>query len=481
MRTPGASHPKSRGDGPDKEVAAAFDLSAQPAGARFRYLEIVEALRRSIRDGGLTPGTRLPPQRAVAAQLGVSIATVNRAYVEAARRGLIVAHVGRGTFVAEEPAAVGLSGDKAGAGIDLTTNRLSFGEGAVPHLLSAVRAICDYAELDELMRPRPGPGHHRHRVAGCKWLAQVGVEAKPDEVVICNGLQHGLSLILTAFAAPGDVILTEELSYPGIKLLDKAHNVAVRGVAIDGEGLCPDAVDAACAEGRARFLISTPSIHNPTNAMMPVGRRKALAKLAERRDLLIVECDNNEIPPVNPLPQLCDFAKERSFHVSSAWRVSGAGIHLGFIRASAEHARRIAMALQATTWMTSPLQAEIFSIWINDGTTERILGWHRNENARRLAVAEKVLGSYDIGTHPDSPNVWIHLPAPWRAEDFAQIAARRGVLVTTADNFAVGRTAAPHAVRVSLGGARDHESLERGLTHLADILAEGPRPAKLVL
>ena len=481
MRTPGASHPESRRNRLEEEIKAVFDLSTQHGGERFRYLEIVEALRRSIRDGGLTPGTRLPPQRAVAAQLGVSIATVNRAYVEAARRGLIVGHVGRGTFVAEEPSAVGPSGREAAADIDLTTNRLSFGEGAVPHLLSAIRAIGEYAELDELMRPRPGPGHHRHRVAGCKWLAKVGVEAKPDEVVICNGLQHGLSLILTAFAEPDDAILTEELNYPGIKLLDKAHNVNVQGLAIDAEGLCPDAIEAACARGRARFLICTPSIHNPTNAMMPVGRRKALAKLAERHDLLIIECDNNEIPPVDPLPQLCDFAKERSFHVSSAWRVSGAGIHLGFIRASIEHAQRIALALQATTWMISPLQAEIFSIWINDGTAERILGWHRNENARRLAIAMKVLGDRDIGSHPDSPNIWIHLPAPWRSEDFAQLAARRGVLVTTADNFAVGRTVAPHAVRVSLGGARDHESLERGLRHLADILAEGPRPAKLVL
>ena len=110
MRTPGTSHPESRRNRLEEEIKAVFDLSTQHGGGRFRYLEIVEALRRSIRDGGLTPGTRLPPQRAVAVQLGVSIATVNRAYVEAARRGLIVGHVGRGTFVAAEPSAVGPSG-----------------------------------------------------------------------------------------------------------------------------------------------------------------------------------------------------------------------------------------------------------------------------------------------------------------------------------------------------------------------------------
>lgn len=460
-----------------------LDFSENLGNARFRYLDIIEALARRIREGGLAPGTRLPAQRAVADQLGVSIATVNRAYGEAARQGLVTAHVGRGTFVAEDAANAATPDTVArdSERVDLATNRLFFAERTAPLLQRAIKTISEHAGLDNLIRPQPGPGHVRHRAAGCQWLARVGVEATPDEVVICNGLQHGLSLVLTALARPGDLILTEELTYPGIKLLDQAHGIRVRGLPMDDNGLSAESVDEACTREGARFLVCTPSIHNPTNVMMPEKRRRQLAEIAQRHDLIIIECDNNEIPPAHPLRPLCSFAEERSFHISSAWRVSGFGIHLGFIRAPRAHAGRIATALRATTWLISPFLAEIFSIWMGDGTMKQILGWHRAENARRLDLARRILASHDIQIHADSPNVWISLPAPWRSEDFAGHAEAKGVLVTTADMFAVGRTIAPHAVRISLGGARDLLSLEQGLSDLSDILAEGPHPARLVL
>lgn len=459
-----------------------LDLSDKPDAAKFRYLEIVDALGRKIREGGLLPGTRLPTQRTVANQLGISIATVNRAYVEAARRGLVVAHVGRGTFVAGEPEDEpgGAKGQK-NAAIDLTTNRLTLGFGAAAHLKNAMQVVYSGQNRADVLLPQPGPGHRRHRIAGCKWLKWMGIDADPDEVAICHGLQHGLSLILAAFAKPGDTILTEELNYPGIKLLDKVHDVRIKGLPMDDEGLIPEGVEEACAARRARFLVCTPSLHNPTNAVMPAKRRKALARIAERHDLLIIECDNNEIPLASPPPSLCGLAGDRGFHISSAWRVSGSGIHLGFIRAPAAHAARVALALQATTWMVSPLFGEIFSIWIDDGTAARTLEWHREENARRLGLARKILDARAIGAHPDSANVWLRLPAPWRHEDFAQLAAVRGVLVTTADVFAVGRTVAPHAIRISLGGERELASLERGLRILAELLAAGPHPAKLLV
>ncbi|MCZ6636643.1 MAG: PLP-dependent aminotransferase family protein [Alphaproteobacteria bacterium] len=461
----------------------ALGLSGNLGNARFRYLDIIEALAHRIREGGLVPGTRLPTQRAVADQFGVSIATVNRAYIEAARQGLVIAHVGRGTFVAEDAAHAATPGAavRDSERLDLTTNRWFFTERTAPLLQRAVKTISGQTGLDNLMRPQPGPGHVRHRTTGCQWLARVGVETTPDEVVICNGLQHGLSLVLTALAQPGDVILTEELTYPGIKLLDQAHGIRVRGLPIDDNGLSAEAVDEACTREGARFLVCTPSVHNPTNVMMGDKRRRQLAEIAQRHDLIIIECDNNEIPPAHPLKPLCSFAEERSFHISSAWRVSGFGIHLGFIRTPQAHAGRIATALRATTWLISPLLAEIFSIWMGDGTIEQILDWHRTENARRLDLARRILASHDIQIHADSPNVWVTLPAPWRSEDFAGHAEARGVLVTTADMFAVGRTIAPHAVRISLGGARDLSSLEQGLRDLSDILAEGPHPARLVL
>ncbi|HLZ83818.1 MAG TPA: winged helix-turn-helix domain-containing protein, partial [Caulobacteraceae bacterium] len=69
------------------------------AGPRPVYERIVEALERDVAAGKLGQGVRLPPHRDLAYRLGIGIGTVTRAYVEAERRGLIIAHVGRGSFV----------------------------------------------------------------------------------------------------------------------------------------------------------------------------------------------------------------------------------------------------------------------------------------------------------------------------------------------------------------------------------------------
>ncbi|MBI4264212.1 MAG: winged helix-turn-helix transcriptional regulator [Acidobacteria bacterium] len=68
-------------------------------GRRPKYRAIADAIDRDVQEGALRPGARLPPHRDLADHLGVTVTTVTRAYTEAARRGLVSGHVGRGTFV----------------------------------------------------------------------------------------------------------------------------------------------------------------------------------------------------------------------------------------------------------------------------------------------------------------------------------------------------------------------------------------------
>jgi len=75
-------------------------------GAGPRYRAIADALATDIASGRLLPGQRLPPQRALADALGVTVGTVTRAYAEAERRGLLDATVGRGSFVRDHSAAM---------------------------------------------------------------------------------------------------------------------------------------------------------------------------------------------------------------------------------------------------------------------------------------------------------------------------------------------------------------------------------------
>ena len=104
------------------------------------YQAIADAIGREIEAGRLKPGSRLPTQRLLARQLGVTLTTVTRAYVEAQRRGLLSGEVGRGTFV--RPSALDIEGPEQGV-LDLAVNSLMPGpylEELADRLAAAIRS-----------------------------------------------------------------------------------------------------------------------------------------------------------------------------------------------------------------------------------------------------------------------------------------------------------------------------------------------------
>src|SRR5262249_58990543 len=121
------------------------------------------------------------------------------------------------------------------------------------------------------------------------------------------------------------------------------------------------------------------------------------------------------------------------------------------VRAPEPLGRRLAAAIRTTTWMAAPLMAEIAALWIKDGTANTIVKSKRKEAAARQKLAVALLGSERVESHPASYHLWLHLPEPWRSETFTAAARQRGVAITPAQAFLVGRAATPDAVRVSLG------------------------------
>ena len=85
----------------------------------------------------------------------------------------------------------------------------------------------------------------------------------------------------------------------------------------------------------------------------------------------------------------------------------------------------------------------------------------------------EVLGDFDLQTHVNSPQAWLHLPEPWRGNNFMRVARQKGVGVLAAETFTVGREAAPHAVRINLGAARSRGDLRRAVAILAEIVTSG--------
>jgi DNA-binding transcriptional MocR family regulator len=105
---------------------------------------------------------------------------------------------------------------------------------------------------------------------------------------------------------------------------------------------------------------------------------------------------------------------------------------------------------------------------------EQLIAAQRVAIAERLAVALPLLKGWDIRSHPESPLIWLPLPEPWRASQFSAALRQAGVLVRTADHFAVGRSPAPHAVRISVNAAKSCAEVASGMQKVLGVLHGAP-------
>ena len=447
-----------------------------------RYLAIAAALAEDIDGGALAVGQRLPTHRDLAWRLGVTVGTVTRAYAEAERRGLIAGEVGRGTFV-REPLLLGLpepKGDGPSSDfIDLSYNFPPSHPGdSVAEILAELNRE---GSLNRFMAYEVSPGHAHHRAAGAAWITESGLPTGAGQVVVTAGAQHGMLLAVAALARPGDVVLTEELTYYGIKSIASLLDLRLHGVAMDGQGILPAALEAACRSTGAKVLYCTPTLQNPTAAIMSEARRREIAEICARHQIGIIEDDIYGFLPERPSPPLSGFAPDHAIYVTSLSKCVAPGLRIGYVRAGEAVLERIGNALRASTLMAPPLMAEVATRLIRNGRARQVAIWQREEAKARQKAAKPLLAGTDYDTQPESFHLWLKLPEPWRREVFTAEARARGVGVAPAEVFAVGRQPVPHAVRVCLQAARSRGEVEIALTILSEILAGPPRsPLPLV-
>ncbi|HEX9771490.1 MAG TPA: PLP-dependent aminotransferase family protein [Kiloniellales bacterium] len=439
-----------------------------------RYLAIADALAADIANGRLKPGTRLPTHRDLAWDLKVTVGTVSRAYAEAERRGLIYGEVGRGTYVRERTPVTLPAESAAGRNfVDMAYNFPPLTE-ALSVLSDTLAEVARDQDLADLMGYRLDPGRRRHRAAVAAWMSEFGVPAEAEDVVLTYGAQNAMLLAAMALAGPDSTILTEELTYYGIKTIAAQLNIRVHGVAMDDQGLMPDALEAACRTSGAKLLYCIPTLQNPTTSIMPEARRREIVAIAARHDVTIVEDDVYGFLPEDAPPPLAALAPERTVYIASLSKFVGPGLRLGFLRAAPEAVRAIATALRASSLIAPAFLAEVGARLIERGEARRLALWQRGEARRRQRMAARILAGQQVTTHPEAFHLWLELPEPWRREIFSAEARHRGVGVGSAEVFAVGRGPVPHAVRLCLQASASAAEVERGLEILAGMLAERP-------
>jgi len=429
------------------------------------YRALAEAIGGAVERGELARGERLPTQRELAERLGIALATVTRGYGEAERRGWIASEVGRGTFVrgAESAAAA----ERALA--DLRPNVLPPAPFERELRESAARLIRDGAGA-ELFDYAPHGGRPRHRETGARLFAAVGVPTTAARVLVTAGVQHGMAVAFATQVPAGGALLVEERTYSGVKPLAALLGIRLVPVALDAEGIVPEALAEAAERSGARALYAMAVLQNPSSAVMSAARVEAVARVAERLGLTVIEDDTYGFL----LPE----APRLAARLPDAYCLTGTSkslvptLRIGYLSAPELAAARLEAAIGATVYAASPLAAELATSWVASGLYDRIVDWKRAETRERQRIVRAALAGFDYAPHAASPHGWLALPAGWSSAQLVAAAAERGVLLSPGESFEVV-AGAPPAVRLVAGSVPTREELAAAAETIAGLLRRG--------
>ena len=448
------------------------------------HIGIANLLRDAISVGSLSVGERLPPHRTLADILGVSVHTVSKAYDELTRAGLIGGQVGRGTFVlnpahsSRQPFLM----ERTDQGlIDLSIARPLYDNLHVSRMHSTLEGLASDIDPDVYLACRPNIGLEEHRRAGVKWLSQCGLETSESNIVMTNGVCHGMATALSSIARHGDVVVTDVVAHHLIISLCSYLGLRLQGLQMDDEGVLPDAFEEACKQQDVKVFFTVPSLASPSVSLMSAQRREELVRIARHYDILIIEDDVLGPLPENRPPPIYSFAPERTIYLTSFTKCVMPGLRTGYLVAPEALLPGITGRLIVYSWMATPLVSEIASRWIDDGTAQELMLWQRKKMAERHAIAMEELADFKWIGHPSALHFWLSLPEQWTAQAMVEHAKALGVAVAPPQPFMTAQCAPLNAVRIAVGGVTNTDRFRQGLILIKGLLKRSPEPLPQLL
>ncbi|MGN6754118.1 MAG: aminotransferase class I/II-fold pyridoxal phosphate-dependent enzyme [Intrasporangium sp.] len=403
---------------------------------------LATAVSRSIHEGALQGGDRLPPIRTLAHHLGLSPTTVSAAWALLARAGSIHTAGRRGTLVADSRAPR-----------DGRYRRTL--ERPLPFALDLSTGVPDAALLPSLSRAlasltTPGTPHSYLDDPVLPELRAVLVDDwpyPPPEMTVVDGAMDALELVIRTTLRFGDRVVVEHPSFPPLLDLLEHAGVEVVGVPLDRQGLVPDRLAEALTKPTAAVFLQ-PRAHNPTGTSMSAARARSLARILRPADALVIEDDSASGISTSPDVSIGTWLPERTVHIRSFSKSHGPDLRLAALSASSDlvgaihHQRQLGQG-----WSSRLLQRLLLGLLI-DPRSAREITLARAEYARRRNGFVDGLQRQGIPVAGDDGlNVWV--PVDDEPSALMRLAAQ-GVGVAPGTPFQVLPETAGH-VRVTTG------------------------------
>jgi DNA-binding transcriptional MocR family regulator len=456
-----------------------YPLTWMPEKDRLKkpyYLSIADMIAQDVAQGILKAGTQLPSQRDLARYLEVNFSTVTRAYRASELKGLTSSSVGKGTFItpnASKTATI-TANDDVGEFIDLGFGA-SF-EECNEMLTEEVQTVCKKRYVKSLLNYDNPTGMFHQKAVGAQWMSSFGIKAEVEQIAITSGGQNAITVALAALFEPGDSIAVDLFTYPNFIELSKLLGVRLVAVPSDSSGMIPEELNTLCHTKNIKGMFLMPSCINPTSIKMPPARRREIAALAEKHELVIIEDDSYAFLAIEDEPDyfpIFNLVPERCVYISSVSKPVCSGLRVAYMVFTETYKDKLLEALFNINVKTSSLDAEIITQSIISGKAQEII-----DERKRLAREANVL--YTRYFHAPSANElslsyfrWLALPKNVDGKLLQKEAMRQGVRVFHSDRFTVQRTARTNDhLRISLSAAQSMNRLEIGLKKLSALVSQ---------
>ncbi|MFI7611894.1 PLP-dependent aminotransferase family protein [Nonomuraea terrae] len=405
-------------------------VTIDPA-ARPYYRALADGVRALVMDGQIPVRVRMPAERHLAETLGVSRTTVTAAYDLLRERGYLESRRGSGSWTALPDPATTADNPWHDTGDGLIPLH-----SAAPPAPSALTAAVAEA-VEDLPRYAMGNGYDplglpalRERIAA-RYTAR-GVATRPEQIVVTTGSQFAIHLAMGLLLGPGDPVLVESPTFPHALDAARRRGARIVPVGVSPEGWQPDLVAAGLRQSGARLAYLMPDFHNPIGALMPDPVRAAVAEAARRTDTILLvdetwaELALDDVPATSPAAAFD--TDSRVISIGSADKLWWGGLRVGWIRATAALARRLAL-FRSSVDIASPVLEQLVVARLFDRLEESRAERRRTLRASRDALVSALgrhLPEWTFTVPPGGGALWVRLDRGG-ATPLAEAATAHGV------------------------------------------------------